>query len=228
MPNITTANFDKVAVRAPDHAIARELIQIVGEPLAAPSANASGRVSPTTAAHVLETLNYKIDAVLDGGPCRFGLESTVVDVTKNPPMILRAGALAENEIAAVFPNIQIRAEGAPAGGDASPGLLAKHYAPAVGEIILIKSVDMPAAWRLAEAILLTKSSADELSQKIGPRANITEILPAAPVEFARELYAALYRLERAAPARLFIEMPPDDPEWRAVRDRLTRAAARET
>ncbi|MBI3818821.1 MAG: threonylcarbamoyl-AMP synthase [Planctomycetes bacterium] len=227
VPDITTANLNKVAVRAPDHAVARQLIQLVGEPLAAPSANASGRVSPTTAAHVLESLNNKIDAVVDGGTCAFGLESTVVDVTKDHPVILRPGALSEARLAELFPDIHIREAGAASvAREASPGLLAKHYAPSIARVELIETGEIVNIWSGGAALLLRHSTAKDLLSQNPARRGRTEILSDDPVAFARELYAALYRLERTAPSILYIENPPAGAQWRAVADRVARASAK--
>lgn len=227
VPDITTGGNARVALRAPSHPVARDLIQYVGEPLAAPSANASGRVSPTSAAHVLESLNHKIDAVLDGGICEFGLESTVVDVTHAAPVILRAGALPESEILRIFPNLQIHGVSSTVSPAASPGNIGRHYAPRIGEIVLLHQDEMARAWESGDALLARQSTADYYHSRLGARGGVSEFLPDEPAAFAREIYAAFYRLERAAPERLFIEFPPDESGWRAVRDRLRRAAEKE-
>ena len=230
VPLEATAGLDKVGVRSPDHPVARAILALVGEPLAAPSANASGRVSPTSAADVLESLDRRIDAVVDGGPCKLGLESTVVDVTADPPVVLRAGALPESALRAAIPTIAARGEGLPAHAgaarEASPGLAARHYAPLIEEVSLASEEMLGSAWGGGSALLLRGAAHARLAARLGPRgAAPHEVLPDDPAGFARELYAALYRLERGRPARLLIEAPPPGEEWRAVRDRLLRATA---
>jgi L-threonylcarbamoyladenylate synthase len=221
-----TGNLDKVAVRSPDHAVARELLHLVGEPLAAPSANASGRVSPTTAAHVLESLDGRIDAVLDGGECALGIESTVVDVTARPPLVLRPGALEAARILEATRALAHREPGLPAHAEASPGLRHKHYSPLIEHLYLASPGILEREWRGRAAMLVRKSTHDEFNQRFGPRTagTATEILPDDPAGFARGLYAALYRLERSRPNTAFLEMPPAGDPWRAARDRLARAA----
>lgn len=136
IPLIVTAGQDTVAVRMPAHPIALELIQRSGVPIAAPSANRFGHVSPTTAQHVLDDLAGRIDVVLDGGPTPIGIESTVLDLTQSPPVVLRPGGLVRAQIEAVIGPVRDRpgdARESPAAGDArpqpSPGLLSRHYAP---------------------------------------------------------------------------------------------------
>ena len=124
VPNLATGGLDKVAVRVPNYPVALELLKQVGEPLVAPSANASGRPSSTQAEHVILTLGDKIAAVLDAGPCKHGLESTVVDITCEPPRILRLGALDLSQFE--FEKAQ--------GTQGSPGRLDKHYAPLIPKI----------------------------------------------------------------------------------------------
>ncbi|MES2504941.1 MAG: L-threonylcarbamoyladenylate synthase [Myxococcota bacterium] len=135
VPLLATAGLDKVAVRVPAHPVARELLRLVGAPVVAPSANASTRPSSTTADHVFLTLGDKISAVLDGGPCEFGLESTVVDFTMEPPVILRQGAL-------ILPELTFKLSSSSEG---SPGRLDKHYAPIIPEIRWASAVQIASA-----------------------------------------------------------------------------------
>ncbi|MFN0206127.1 MAG: L-threonylcarbamoyladenylate synthase [Planctomycetota bacterium] len=229
VPNITTGNLDKVGVRAPDHPVARELIQLVGEPLAAPSANASGRVSATSAEHVLQTLDGRIDAIVDGGDCRLGIESTVVDITKETPVLLRPGAVPENEIRNVCGLLTIHTNTHDSETHAaSPGLRYKHYSPLIGSVRLGGETMIQQFWKSPAAILLRKVTFENCCKTLGarPRDSVTEVLPDEAAAFARLLYSALYRMENARPELAIIEAPPDttDGAWRAVRDRLERAA----
>lgn len=229
VPPEAAAGLDTVAVRCPANETAHRLLVRVGEPVAAPSANASGRVSPTTAADVLESLDGRIDAVLDGGPTSVGIESTVIDLTTEPPTILRPGSLTEDTLHAVFPGTASAAAAPGTGPARSPGLLGRHYAPRIARRQLGNEEDLTRAWSTRAAILLRRATHDRLDARLGPRPEGAphEVLDDDPVPFARGLYAALYRIERAAPEELLVERPPEEPAaaWRAVLDRLTRATA---
>ncbi len=133
IPDVVTAGLDSVAIRMPSHPIARQLISLSGCPVAAPSANRSGRPSPTTAAHVLEDMDGRVPLILDGGPCSVGVESTVVSLTGEMAVVLRPGGITPEMIAAVLGDCKIadsimrplkEGETAP-----SPGMKHKHYAP---------------------------------------------------------------------------------------------------
>ena len=217
IPSVVTAGLPTVAVRQPNHPLALRLIRQVGRPLAAPSANLSGRPSPTSAEHVLRTLTDRIDGVVDGGSTAVGLESTVVDLTCTPPRILRPGAISAAQLAEQlgFPCDQTPQ---PQGG--SPGLRHRHYQPRNLEVQLVDEATLAGQWHGNVAILCRQSQAGRL----GPRAAPLEALPDSAVEFAAQLYAALYRLEQAGATRLLIAEVPPDPAWTAVADRLRRAA----
>jgi L-threonylcarbamoyladenylate synthase len=219
VPDAVTAGLAKVAVRCPAHAAAVTVLRGVGEPLAAPSANASSRPSPTTAQDVLASLDGRIDAVLDGGACRYGIESTVVDVSEARPLLLRHGAITAAEIAAFLPELAVIGKDADARA-ASPGLRHRHYAPAIADVRVID--DVGPHWD-ADAALLCRR-ADAVGR--APRAAPTEILEDDAVSYARSLFAALYRLERARPTRLLIARVPEHEAFAAVRDRIARAAER--
>lgn len=220
VPDAVTAGLPRVAVRVPAHEVFVRVARALGEPLAAPSANASGRPSPTRAEDVLESLAGRIDAVLDGGPCRFGIESTVVDLTGDGATVLRPGATRLEELRAFLPDVVTRAPGQAAHvGDASPGLRHRHYAPAVSRVE--RTRDVAPRWQGADAMLVRRCT----SERLGPRTATLEALPDDPAGYARELYAALYRLERTVPACLVVEDVPDDESWSAVRDRLLRATS---
>jgi L-threonylcarbamoyladenylate synthase len=223
VPSIVTAGLDSVAVRMPDHPVAAELIRRTGRPLAAPSANASGRPSPTSADHVLRTLDGRIDAVVDGGDTLVGVESTVLDLRGETPRILRAGDVGADELAAVLGTVD---EGRDADGPArSPGMRHRHYAPEGLAVRLASAVELDAAWASDAAILCLEPTAMALEAAHGPRRAPLEILPDAPRACARALYGALYRLEASGADTLLLEPVPDVAAWRAVRDRLERAAA---
>ncbi len=226
---LVRAGLPKVAVRVPQHAFARALAQALGEPFAAPSANVSGRPSPTTAAHVLATMNGRIPLVVDGGPCLRGVESTVVDISASRPVVLRLGALSIEAIAAVVPDVTVL--GAHEIG-ASPGLRHRHYRPHVTTFTLVSNVDSDAADQLAQAWMDEHSALAVflglhalLLRRYGPpRAQIAQ-LPADAVACAYGLYATLYALESTTTRALYVQRPPATAAWATVNDRLQRASA---
>ncbi len=222
VPDEVTAGGETVAVRAPSHPAARALLQRVGAPLAGPSANRSEHVSPTTAAHVLRDLNGRIDAVLDGGRCAVGIESTVIALLSEP-RLLRAGAISLQQLQEVL-GMEIRGhhtDYVPSTGQpvpASPGMQRRHYAPA-GVVRLVAAADLPAAAARAGRVGALVHTAES------PPAALVKRLPANAAGYARELYAALRELEDADCNTILIEQIPPGPEWAAIRDRLERAAA---
>jgi L-threonylcarbamoyladenylate synthase len=219
IPDNVTAGQDTVAVRVPDHPVALALLRAFGGPLAAPSANRSGRPSPTTAAHVLATLDGRIDAVLDGGATTVGVESTVLALAGARPRILRPGDVTGEHLAPFLPDLDT---GAPAPADLarSPGLRHRHYAPEGVALRLADAGAIADAWDGPAAILCRA----ETAARLGPRAAPLEQLPDDAAGFARGLYAALHRLETSGAVQALAERPPAAPAWDAVRDRLRRAA----
>ena len=218
VPDEVTAGGQTVAVRSPAHPAARALLGRVRAPLAAPSANRAEHVSPTSAAHVLRDLNGRIDAVVDGGRCPVGIESTVLALDAVQPRLLRAGAIPRAELEELVGPIAV---GPAAGGSAqSPGMQPRHYAPAaivrVAPALAIAAVALALPGKVG-AILRTAAAP--------PNAAKVVLLPDEPAGFARELYAALRDLEDAGCAAIVVEEVPADPAWDAVRDRIARAAA---
>lgn len=213
VPPIVTAGGPTVAVRCPNHAVARDLIRAAGVPVAAPSANRSTELSPTRAEHVLKSLNGRIDLLLDGGPCPGGIESTVVDATGDVPHVLRPGLISAAMIAEVCGVVEIGAKDE--GVSRSPGQMAKHYSPRT-PVVLAENADAE-HWRLMQAGLRIISVGYDLIYDY-------RFLSDDPTEYAADLYALLHELDDGSFDRIVIEMPPDTPEWAAVRDRLTRAA----
>lgn len=218
-----TASGPTVALRVPAHPVARALLAEVGLPLAAPSANRSTRISPTTAEHVLKSLDGRIDLVLDGGPTGYGIESTIVDVSRSPAVLLRPGALALSTLAA---RVDIVDPGAllvsPDEIARAPGGHARHYAPRARVRLL------PAAELRAELLALRATGARVGALERAPASapdGPCEQLPAEPAGYAEGLYAALHRLDDAGCAWILIAEPPEGPAWAAIRDRLRRAAA---
>ncbi|HSG88713.1 MAG TPA: L-threonylcarbamoyladenylate synthase [Pseudomonadales bacterium] len=226
VPLGVTAGLDSVAVRMPADAIALALIERTGHPLAAPSANASGRPSPTTADHVLRTLDGRIDAVVDGGPTHVGLESTVVDLRGAQVRVLREGGIARAQIADVLGEAVAGPDPAGGGGEAvrAPGMRHRHYAPEGVSARIVPATVVHAAWTGATAVLCRAALAAACEAELGAREAVLEVLPDDAQGYARGLYAALHRLEQAVVSDLLIERLPADDDWRAVRDRIERAA----
>lgn len=233
IPDIVTAGGPTVALRCPDHRLARRLIEKAGRPLAAPSANRSEAVSPTTAAHVLTSLGSRIDLILDGGPCGHGIESTVVECTADPPRILRPGPMSRRHLEEVVGGPVVWPEGVAADASEtplrSPGLHAKHYAPRT-------PLDMPADPAAHVTGLLDSGArvgwmtraADgmQVRRLAGARELVIVPMPDAPADYARLLYATLHALDQRELARIVVDPVPDTEEWRALRDRLARAVTR--
>lgn len=213
--HLTGAGLDTLAVRLPGHPLALDLLRAAGVPLAAPSANRSGGVSPTTADHVLDGLSGRIAAVLDGGPCAVGVESTVLDLSGPDPVLLRPGGVTVAEIEALVGPV-LRPEGEKT-AIRSPGMLLSHYAPSLPVRLEAREVGE------GEALLAFGAPL--------PGAAVTWNLSASgdPVEAAARLFAGLRWLD-AEGARLGLAgiaaMPvPDAGLGEAINDRLRRAAA---
>jgi L-threonylcarbamoyladenylate synthase len=218
--HLITAGGPTVALRAPAHPVALGLLRGCALPLAAPSANPSSFLSPTTAEHVLQGLGGKIDMVLDAGPTPGGLESTVLDITVTPPRLLRPGLVAAVQIEAVIGPIEHGAasdQNAPA---RSPGLHERHYAPRATLECVADSRQRVAEFarqgvRVGWVTMLGESSTTDV---------IVERLPADATGYAASLYAALHRLDQAGVQRIVVDLPPIGDAWSAVHDRLQRAA----
>ncbi|TAK98844.1 MAG: threonylcarbamoyl-AMP synthase [Rhodospirillaceae bacterium] len=210
---LVSAGLDTVAVRSPAHDIAHALLEAVGRPLAAPSANKSGTVSPTRAEHVIASLGDQVDLVLNGGPCRVGLESTVLDLTGAAPAILRPGAITADEITAVLgkPVSMTVAEG-DSSAPRSPGQLASHYAPELPLRLNAKQAEP------GEALLAFGTAPSEAALNLSPGGDL--------IEAAANLFAMLRALDDKARYRAIAVMPiPEAGIGVAINDRLRRAAA---
>lgn len=227
VPDMVAAGGPTVALRCPALPLTRFLLERTGRPLAAPSANRSEAVSPTTAHHVLDSLGQHVDLILDAGPCLHGIESTVIDCTTDPPSILRPGPLTRGQLAAVMGGAVVDAPGIVHGIARGPGMAVRHYAPRTR---LEMPADPPA--RVAELLRqglrvgwLTLAAAAPVTRELAKAAELV-VVPADvdPQGFARALYATLHALDRRGLDRIVVDPPPDDDRWRAVRDRLARAA----
>jgi L-threonylcarbamoyladenylate synthase len=233
VPDAVTAGRPLVGIRMPSHPVAFELIRRAGVPVAAPSANMFSRISPTTAAHVLEDLGGRIDAVLDAGPTPHGVESTVLDPGQSPMLIYRPGAITLEQISDVAGAVELYRTESPVEapeGLPSPGVGMRHYAPRAKLILVDASLDrLP--YSLAEA------AADYPDQRIGmmlpaelqwEASSETRIFPwgrwSDPEELARNLYAGLRSLDGQECAVILCPLPVDEGIGSAIRDRLRKAA----
>lgn len=224
IPDLVTSGLDSVALRVPDHELAQQLLAAAQCPVAAPSANPFGKISPTTAQHVVDQLGDHVDYVLDGGPTRIGLESTVVSLLDSRPTVLRLGGLTVEQIEAVVGNLPVHSAVAQGENPVAPGQLAKHYAPGVpivvvdslsqiddekvnidGKLGLLASVDPDSKLEFAAAEILSEDG------------NLTRC--------ASQFFAALRRLDSAGLDRIIAIRFENSGLGRALNDRLQRAAA---
>jgi L-threonylcarbamoyladenylate synthase len=228
VPSTVTGGQDTVGLRVPGHPVALELLRRFaaakpGQPagIAAPSANRFGRISPTSAAHVAEELGDRIPMILDGGACAVGIESTIIDCSRGEPVVLRPGHISPLHLEAVVghrPAIET-AKGAPR----VSGSLEAHYAPTT-------PLRLIAAERLLDFINAQRHRGGRcavISPNQPPQAGMPHawrMMPADPVGYAHELYAALRDMDHAGVDLIVVESLPESAEWAAVADRLRRAA----
>ncbi len=221
VPDLVTSGLPTVAVRVPGHPLARDLIRAAGVPLAAPSANLFGRISPTTAQHVLDQLGDHIDAVLDGGPCAVGIESTVIHCDPDGDVwLLRPGGITVEDIESVIGPLSGRAptvldQRTP---QVSPGLLAQHYAPQKPLHILSEEEQPPASPHNGFLSLLPIESPEQFG-----RVEVLSQTGSLP-EAAAGFFAALRRLDESDVVEIYAYRFPDRGLGRALNDRLQRAA----
>jgi L-threonylcarbamoyladenylate synthase len=234
-----TAGLPTLGLRVPDHPVTLELLRRFNGPMTGPSANVSNHLSPTTAAHVREDLGQGVDLILDGGPCRVGIESTVLDLSRptSRGRILRPGGISREQIEAVIGPVDVfTAAVDPTTAAPGPGMQAKHYAPRAAAFrfdpaqraqvdawcaqhnterwTLLAMGQTPTSPVVLQPVVLRQGD-DAVRQCLG--------MPSAPEGYAQILYDVLHRLDDQHIAIIWIEMPPDEPGWAAVRDRLSRA-----
>ena len=225
VPDEVTGGRDTVGLRVPDHPVALQLLRAVGTGVAAPSANRFGRVSPTRADDVVDELGGEVDLVLDGGPCRVGVESTIVDLSGEEPVVLRPGGIGLERLTSVLGRQPGRPSGpAPERAARAPGMLAAHYAPRAQVVV----VEPSAAAETAHALVARDEGrvvlvAPTVTAGLAP--DVVELEPAGtPDEYARVLYARLRQADRLGARWLVCVLPEPDGVGAAVRDRLERAA----
>ena len=222
VPDLVTGGQDTIGLRVPNHPIALELLRHFNGGLAAPSANRFGHISPTTAAHVAEELSDRVALILDGGPCTVGIESTILDLSRGPPEILRPGAIGVEAIARVIGSAPRVLSGAAA--PRVSGSLEAHYAPRT-PLKLLAGDALPFAVRHAMVANERVAILACMPPAITDERIVWRIAPTDAVGFARELYAHLRDLDAAGCAHIVVQRPPGTELWRAVNDRLRRAAA---
>ncbi|MBS3743217.1 MAG: threonylcarbamoyl-AMP synthase [Wenzhouxiangellaceae bacterium] len=217
-----TGGQDTVGLRVPGNPTALALLQAFGGAVAAPSANRFGHVSPTTAEHVIEEFSTgEVAAVVDGGPCAVGVESTIVDLSGSCPRLLRPGMIRIDAIEAEL-GVSLARAGDRRGPRAS-GRLESHYAPGA----VLEMVDAGVMAGRMDACAASGERIAVLARREAPAtaASVSWIeMPRQPVQFARALYAALRRADAEKPDRILVESPPVTPGWEAISDRLSKAA----
>lgn len=218
VPDIVTSGMSSVAVRMPDHPVALSLIRAAAVPLAAPSANPFGQISPTTAAHVHEQLGRHVDMVLDGGPCRVGVESTIVSLADGQAVLLRAGGLPVEDVESIVGPVarQLSAQAKPV----CPGQLSRHYAPRT-RLVLGSSGNLAAGLRVG--LLAFTPHADmrayQAVEVLSHRGDLREA--------AAGLFAAMRRLDARELDLIVADPVPEHGLGLAIMDRLRRASAAE-
>jgi L-threonylcarbamoyladenylate synthase len=228
IPDIVTAGGPTVGVRWPNHPVTQAVIRACGFPLAAPSANLSGQISPTTARHVLEGLASRISLILDGGPSQVGIESTVLDLTVAPPQVLRPGIILAESLCTIIGEVRSREYRnqyeAPA---RSPGLLPRHYAPKGKLVVLTWRDDSDLHRQLAAGNAQPEKTHVIAHQRIpfGNGLGRVRVMPGDANAFARGLYTELHRCDEEGAQWIVVEAVPDTAHWQAINDRLRRAAA---
>jgi L-threonylcarbamoyladenylate synthase len=214
VPRDVTGGQESVALRVPGHPVAQALLHAVGEGVVAPSANRFGRVSPTTAEHVLAEFgdDEAVALVLDGGPCRVGLESTILDLSGPTPQLLRPGGIARETLEAALGEVVGDPDGT---APRVPGSLRRHYAPRLPTRLV--SAEAAQAAGPEVAVVLRDGEAS--------RAPRLWRLPDDPAGYGRRLYATLRDVEQSGARELWIVRLPGDRTWEAIRDRVGRAAS---
>jgi L-threonylcarbamoyladenylate synthase len=211
--DLARAGLRSVGLRVPAHPVAHALLKEAGRPIAAPSANRSGHVSPVSADHVIEDLADKIDLILDGGACDVGIESTIVACLDDRPRLLRPGGIAREAIEEVLSVPLIVIDGRASGGPIAPGMLASHYAPR-------------AALRLDANALEPGEAGLDFGGRFPPRAQVLDLSPRRDtIEAAANLYSYLRRLDASGAETIAVAPIPAAGLGEAIRDRLKRAAA---
>jgi L-threonylcarbamoyladenylate synthase len=230
IPDLVTAGSDFVALRAPSHPVFQDVLQTFGSPLAAPSANRFGHVSPTTAQHVFDDLAGRIPLIVDGGDARIGVESTIVRLLPDGFELLRPGGLASARIAAILGPQHAKAAMTDRQTLDAPGLLAKHYAPEKPVVLFQPGEDLPPFMQGTAILPAANSNAlDSLSAAVRSKLKIESLSQSgSDLEAARKIYSILRAVELDSACEICVIVLPEshDGLWPAIRDRLQRASAK--
>ena len=226
IPEVVTAGGLTVGVRWPSHPLIQAVIRACGFPLAAPSANPSNRVSPTTAEHVRRHLGQRIPLIVDGGQSQIGIESTVLDLSVSPPRLLRPGMIHEQALLAVTGRLALDAAH---GSEVlkSPGLLRKHYSPRARLVVCSWSDEHELSVQ-SSRFMVQGSKVHIIAHTRIPAAagfGRVSVIPHDAEAFARAIYAELHQCDEAGAELIVVEALPNSPEWRPIADRLNKAAA---
>ena len=242
VPDLVTAGLPSVALRVPSHRVARALMEMAGIPIAAPSANRFSKPSPTTAAHVIDDLDGRVDLILDGGPTDIGLESTIVDFTADPPVLRRPGGITFEQVRSLVPEVIVQSgqRGAEE-PQSAPGQMTRHYAPKA-ELTLYEG-PRDAVVRRVAADLRSATAAGDRVGILAPEEDLSALAPdiaaratSGRIETipygsrndlersARELYASIRTLDATGVAKIFAIGVGAEGLARAIHDRLIRAA----
>jgi L-threonylcarbamoyladenylate synthase len=229
IPDVVTAGGATVGIRWPSHPLIQSVINACGFPLAAPSANLSNSLSPTNAAHVFKSLGHCLPLIVDGGQAQIGIESTVLDLSVDPPRILRPGMIHEVAILAVTGKLGTAPGNEGEATLKSPGLLRKHYSPKA-KIVITSWTSGAELQEQCSKLDVTPDKIHVLAHtQIPPALNFgrVSVIPHDPEAFARALYAELHQCDDEGAGIIIIEKLPETAEWSGLRDRLKRAAATE-
>ena len=242
VPDLVTAGLPSVALRVPSHRVARALMETAGIPIAAPSANRFSRPSPTTAAHVIDDLDGRVDLILDGGPTDIGLESTIVDFTVDPPVLRRPGGITYEQVHSLVPEVVVQSGQSEGDGpQLAPGQMTRHYAPKAELTLYEGSPD--AVVRRVAADVRTATAAGDRIGILAPEEDLKALAPEIAGKASsgrietfpygsrsdlersgRELYASIRALDATGVARIFAIGVGAEGLARAIHDRLGRAA----
>lgn len=229
VPDVVTAGLDTVGMRCPDCAVTWAVIGLADVPVAAPSGNASGRPSPTTAEAMLEDMDGKIDAILDGGPCAVGVESTIIDLTVQPPRLLRPGGVTLEELEEVLGEVAVddavRRLMAPEEQPKAPGMKYRHYAPKAPVTVVKGDPDMTAGYiaaRMGEGSGIL--CFDEFKGYFRGHPVVTMGPVSDQAEQAREIFEALRAFDHMEVTDIWAQSPSDGGIGLAVTNRLNKAA----
>lgn len=227
VPEEAVGHLPTVAVRIPANKATHTILHQLPFPLVMPSANLSTRPSPTSADHVFRTLNGRIHAVLDDGPCPIGIESSVIKIDQEKAILFRPGVITKSMLEACLKETVLVEETLSLKEPTSPGQCFLHYSPRISSVGLLAKSDVDAHWPSLDIILIKRSDFLALRRRYGARdpKALTLVLSDEPEKFARELYDALYQCEEFPEKKLWIVLPRGrDEAWASIIDRLTRSA----